>query len=198
MGGLCESFRACALHRHQRAITEIQKEQLFVPAQYANLLTGFPTAKTLVRSLCPGADFSGIRGMPFNYANITDVPSCSWSYASILAAAGTHNLAGGSNNYRAPVLLQDRLNESSPMWWQGTDGKKVLLWYSRIYQQMQMLFGLPPLFTAGEDTFPLFLQMYEHDGYHANATILYGTQVENTDLFPQQAELAEKWNGIYA
>jgi len=45
---------------------------------------------------------------------------------------------------------------------------------------------------------PLFLQLYEHPGYRADATILYGTQVENTDLFPQQAEVAEQWNAIYA
>jgi alpha-mannosidase len=96
------------------------------------------------------------------------------------------------------VLLQGRLNESSPRWWEGTDGKKVLLWYSRIYQQMQMLFGLPPLVPAGHDTIPLFLQMYEHPGYHADAAILYGTQVENTDLFFGQAELAQKWNDVYA
>jgi hypothetical protein len=184
--------------QQQRAISAIQKEQLYVPAQYANLLTGFPTAEVLIRSLYPSANFSRVHGTPFNYANITDVPSYTWSYASILAAAGIHDLAGGSNNYRAPVLLQGRLNEASPMWWEGTDGKKVLLWYSRIYQQMQMLFGLPPLLPAGHDTFPLFLQMYEQAGYHANATMLYGTQVENTDLFPQQAELAEKWNSVYA
>jgi alpha-mannosidase len=184
--------------QQQRAINAIQKEQLYVPAQYANLLTGFPSAETLIRSLYPSANFSRVHGTPFNYANITDVPSYSWSYASILAAAGIHDLAGGSNNYRAPVLLQGRLNEASPMWWEGTDGNKVLLWYSRIYQQMQMLFGLPPLMAAGHDTFPLFLQMYEKNGYRANATILYGTQVENTDLFPQQAELAGKWNDLYA
>jgi alpha-mannosidase len=184
--------------QQQRALAAIKNRQLYVPAQYANLLTGFPTAETLIRSLYPSANFSRAQATPFDYANITDVPSYTWSYASILGAAGIHDLAGGSNNYRAPVLLQGRLNEASPMWWQGPDGEKVLLWYSRIYQQMQMLFGLPPVLAAGHDTFPLFLQMYEHPGYHANATIMYGTQVENTDLFPQQAELAEKWNSVYA
>ena len=191
-------LRTRADAQQQRAIAAIQKNQLYVPAQYANLLTGFPTGETLIRSLYPSANFSRIYRTPFNYANITDVPSYSWSYASILASAGIHDLAGGSNNYRAPVLLQGRLNEASPMWWEGPDGGKVLLWYSRIYQQMQMLFGLPPLLSAGHDTLPLFLQMYEHAGYKADATILYGTQVENTDLFPQQAELAEKWNALYA
>ncbi len=182
----------------QRAITAVQHRQLFVPAQYANLLTGFPTAETLVRSLYASANFSREYGTPFNYANITDVPSYSWSYASILASAGIDYLLSGSDNYRAPVLLQGRLNEDSPFWWEGPDGQKVLFWYSRIYQQMQMLFGLPPVLSAGRDTLPLFLQMYNHPSYRANAVILYGTQVENTDLFPQQAELVDRWNKKYA
>ncbi|MEO6966467.1 MAG: glycoside hydrolase family 38 C-terminal domain-containing protein, partial [Acidobacteriaceae bacterium] len=172
--------------------------KIYIPANYANLLTGFPTAETLIRSLYASANFSRKHQTPFNYASITDVPSYSWSYASILNAAGIHYLVGGSNNYRAPVLLQGRLNEDSPFWWQGPDGKKVLLWYSRIYQQMQMLFGLPPILSAGHDTLPLFMQQYERPGYHADAVILYGSQVENTDLFPQQAELAQQWNARYA
>ena len=182
----------------ERAMHAIEDKKLFVPAQYFNLLTGIPTTETLIRSLYPSADLAREHGTPFDYANITDVPSYSWSYASILASAGVHYLAGGSNNYRAPVLLQGRLNEHSPMWWVGPDGQKVLLWYSRIYQQMQALFGLPPVIAAGRETVPLFLQMYEGPDYHANATMMYGTQVENTDLFAQQSDLASKWNGMYA
>ena len=182
----------------QQLITAIQKKQIYVPAEYANLLTGFPTAETLIRSLYPSANFSREHATPLNYANITDVPSYTWSYASILSAAGIHYLAAGSNNDRGPVLLQGRLNENSPFWWEGPDGKKVLFWYSRIYQQMQMLFGLPPLLSAGHDTLPLFMQQYERPGYRANAVILFGTQVENTDLFPQQPELAQQWNSRYA
>lgn len=184
--------------QQKRAIEAIQKKQLFVPAQYANLLTGIPSTETLIRSLYPSANFARKYGTPFDYANITDVPSYSWSYASILASAGIPYFAAASNNYRAPALLQGRLNEDSPIWWVGPDNKRVLLWYSRIYQQMQMLFGLPPVLSAGRDTLPLFLQMYEHPSYHADSVILYGTQVENTDLFPQQAELAGKWNSTYA
>lgn len=182
----------------RRAIAAIEKQHLYLPAQYANLLTGFPTAETLIRSLYASADFSRKYGTPFNYANITDVPSFSWSYASILASAGIDELFSGSNNYRAPVLLQGHLNEDSPFWWQGPDGQKVLLWYSRHYMQMQFMFGLPPSLSTGHDTLPLFLQMYQHPSYRADAAILFGTQVENTDLFPQQATLAQQWNSVYA
>lgn len=195
---LQQYFKTRSEPQQQRAIEAIQKKQLFIPAQYASLLTGIPTTETLIRSLYPSSNIARRYGTPLNYANITDVPSYSWSYASVLAAAGIHSLIAGSDNYRAPVLLQGRLNEKSPAWWVGPDGKKVLLWYSRIYQQMQMLFGLPPVLAAGRESLPLFLQMYEGSNYHSNAVILFGTQVENTDLFPQQAELAGKWNGIYA
>ncbi|WP_158750942.1 polysaccharide lyase family protein [Acidobacterium sp. S8] len=182
----------------QRVIQAIQHEQLYIPAQYANVLTGFPTAETLIRSLYPSANFSREHGTPLNYANITDVPSYSWSYASVLAAAGIQYFLAGSNNDRAPVLLQGHLNENSPMYWEGPDGKKVLFWYSRHYMQMQFMFGLPPLPQTGEEVVPLFLQMYRRPNYQAHAAILFGTQVENTDLFPQQAELADQWNALYA
>lgn len=182
----------------QRLLQAIQQQQVYIPAQYANVLTGFPTAETLIRSLYPSANFSREHGTPFNYANITDVPSYSWSYASVLAAAGIQYFLAGSNNDRAPVLLQGHLNENSPMYWEGPDGKKVLFWYSRHYMQMQFMFGLPPLAETGEEVVPLFLQMYQRPSYRAHAAILFGTQVENTDLFPQQAELADQWNGLYA
>jgi alpha-mannosidase len=181
-----------------RIIAAIKQQRIFIPAQSSNVLTGFPTAETLIRSLYPSADFSRTHGTPLNYANITDVPSYSWSYASILAAAGIPYFFAGSNNDRAPVLLQGHLNQNTPLWWVGPDGGKVLMWYSRHYMQMQFLFGLPPVIQTGEEVVPLFLQMYRQPGYHANATIIFGTQVENTDLFPQQAELADQWNGLYA
>ncbi len=195
---LDQFFRTHTVADQDRAIQAIQNHQVYVPAQYANLLTGFPTAETLIRSLYPSANFSREHQTPFNYANITDVPSFSWSYASILAAAGVQDLAAGSDNYRGPVLLQGRLNQSSPMWWQGPDGGKVLLWYSRHYMHMQLFFGLPQVLDAGRDTLPLFLQMYEHPSYVGNQTLMYGTQVENSDLFLQQAQLVQQWNQVYA
>ncbi len=186
------------LQEQERMVSAVQKQQMFIPAQYASLLTGFSTAETLIRSFYGSANFSRLHGTPFNYANITDVPSYSWSYASILASAGIKYFLAGSDNVRAPVLLQGRLNEDSPFWWEGPDGQRVLLWYSRHYMQMQLMFGLPPEVAAGYETIPLFLQMYEQQSYRANAAIVFGSQVENTDLFSQQAELADQWNGVYA
>ncbi len=191
-------MRTRSATEQERVIAAIQKRQLFVPAQYANLLTGFPTAETLIRSLYPSANFSREHKIPLDYANIADVPSYSWSYASILASAGIKNFTAAANNHRAPVLIQGRLNEQSPFWWKAPDGEKILFWYSRSYLQMTELFGLPPVLAAGNDTIPLFLQQYEHPDYRASAAIIYGTQVENEDLIPEQAELSQKWNAEWA
>jgi hypothetical protein len=182
----------------KRAIAAMKAGKFFVPVQYSNELTGFASTETLIRSLYEGAQFNMKHGTPLNYANITDVPSYSWSYASILAASGIHELVAGANNGRAPVLLRGHLNETSPFYWQGPDGQRVLFWYSLHYHQMWTIFGLPPLMTAGEETLPLFLQMYGRPTYKASSTILYGSQVENTDLFPGQAEIVEQWGKEYA
>jgi alpha-mannosidase len=176
----------------------ISERKIFIPAQYASLLTGFPTAETLIRSLYPSYRFSRKHGTPFDYASITDVPSYTWSYASILAAAGLKYFIAASDNYRGPILLLGHLNERTPFWWKGPDGSKILMWYSRHYHQMLTLFGMPPQVAAGHDSLPVFLQMYEHPGYKSDAVILYGTQPENQDLFPQQAALVGEWNKIYA
>ena len=181
-----------------RAVSAIQSGQIYVPAQYANLLTGFPTAETLIRSLYPSANFSREHKTPFNYANITDVPSYSWSYASVLAAAGIKDFAAAANNHRAPVLRHGHLNDHTPFWWETPDGQKIFSWYSFSYLQMSYLFGMPPVLAAGENTVPLFLQQYEHPDYRASAVIVYGTQVENYDLYPEQAQLAAKWNSKWA
>jgi hypothetical protein len=182
----------------QRLFRMVEKKKIFVPSAEASLLTGFPGLETLLRSLYPGFRFNHDHGGDGDYANITDVPSYSWSYASVLAAAGLKYFAAASNNDRAPVLFQGHLHEKSPFWWEGPDGGRILMWYSRHYHQVLTLFGMPPQIAGGRDALPRFLQIFSHSEYKSDAVVVYGTQVENTDLFPQQATLAGEWNKIYA
>jgi hypothetical protein len=184
--------------QQQRFFQMVKEKKILVPTVEASLLTGFPSLETLLRSLYPAFRFNSERGGDTDYANITDVPSYSWSYASVLAAAGLKYFAAGSDNYRAPVLLLGRLHEKSPFWWEGPDGGRILMWYSRHYHQVTTLFGMPPQIAGGHDALPRFLQIYSRPEYKSDAALVYGTQVENTDLFPQQASIAEEWNKIYA
>jgi len=97
-----------------------------MPAQYCNLLTGYASLETLYRSLYFSKSVARRDRVPFEYANITDVPSYTGSYPSVLASAGVKYWIAAGNNWRAPFLIYGRWNEKSPFWWQGPDGKKVL------------------------------------------------------------------------
>ncbi len=173
-------------------------KKLFVPAQYANLLTGFASTETLIRSLYPAYQFDREHDLPFNYANITDVPSYSWSYASILADAGIKYFEAASNNGHAPIFRLGGLDGRTPFWWEGPDGKKVFMWYTKRYAQMARLFGVRPDIRIGEDALPRFLGFYNRPSYKSDAVIVFGDQHENAFMDPGFASLAGKWDSIYA
>jgi hypothetical protein len=183
--------------QRDRFLQLVKDRKILIPAAYSSNFTGFETVENLIRSLYYSKSLARETGAPFDLSLINDVPSYSWSYASVMAAAGLKYFVAASDAYRAPFLLFNQFNRLSPQWWEGPDGSRILTWYSRHYHQMASMFGLPPRVAVGHDALTRFLQAYERPEYKADAVILFGTQVENTDLFPQQAKLAEEWNGIY-
>ncbi|MGH9773304.1 MAG: hypothetical protein ACRD4Q_16670, partial [Candidatus Acidiferrales bacterium] len=124
-------------------LADVRDGKIAVPAELANLMTGYPTLEELIRSTAYTYRLHRKDGIPFDYANITDVPSYPWSYASVLHALGLKYFLAASNNDRAPILLYGRWNEKSPFWWQGPDGNKVLMSYSRQYFQLSFVCGVP-------------------------------------------------------
>ncbi len=176
----------------------IRQGKIAMPVQYCNLLTGYASLETLYRSLYPSKAMAREYNLPFQYANITDVPSYTGAYPSVLAGSGVKYFVAAGNNWRAVFNLYGRWNEKSPFWWEGPDGNKVLFWYSRHYMQVQSLFGLPPVLPAVRDSLPVFLQAYSHPEYKPDAVLVYGTQVENTDLVPGTATFVNDWSKAYA
>ncbi len=176
----------------------IASGKMAMPVQYCNLLTGYASLETLYRSLYTSSAIATEHHLPFEYANITDVPTYSGSYPSVLAASGVKYWVAAANNDRAPIFYYDHWNEESPFWWEGPDGARVLFWYSRHYEQVQTLFGLPPQLNAIRESLPIYLQAYNHPSYKPDVALIYGTQVENTDLFPSTATFVDDWNKVYA
>jgi alpha-mannosidase len=179
-------------------LDQVRKGRIVIPAQFANQHTGVASLEGLIRSLYPSHELAARYHLPLGAANITDVPSYSWSYATVLHDAGQKYLVAGSNNWRAPILLQGSWNEKSPFYWEGPDGSRVLMWYSRAYLQLASLFGSPPMLPAVEDALPVFLQAYDRDSYLADSVILFGSQLENTSLSQEQVLLPAQWSKLYA
>jgi alpha-mannosidase len=187
-----------SLERSNELLRLIKEGKITVPPQFANQHTGVASLEGLARSLYDSHFFAKQHDLRLGAAHITDVPSYSWSYASILHDAGVKYFAAGSNSWRAPIMLQARWNEKSPFYWEGPDGGRILMWYSRAYLQMATLFGTPPRFAAVRDSLPVFLQAYSRPNYKANAAIIFGTQLENTVLSKEQAYLRGEWQKQYA
>lgn len=183
--------------RREDFLNAIRAGKIVLPPQYANQHTGVASLEGLTRSLYYSHDLAKQYGLPVGAANITDVPSYSWSYASILHDAGIRYLAAGSNSWRAPVLLEGRWNEKSPFYWEGPDGGRVLMWYSRAYLQLASMFGTPPTVEAVKDALPVFLQAYARKSYRASSVILFGSQLENTALDRGQVTLPGDWAKTY-
>jgi hypothetical protein len=182
----------------RRLFDAVRAHKIFVPAQHSVMLTGFPTAEALLHSFYPAHKFNREHGGPWDYVNITDVPSYSWSYASILAAAGLRYFSAAANADRGPTLMLGDLHRRSPFWWEGPDGSRVLVWYARHYHQIGSEFGFPPALANGYEGIPTFLQVYTRPDYTSDAVLLHGSQWENTSLYPQQANVVGKWNELFA
>ena len=176
----------------------VRAGRISIPAQYANLMAGGAGMETLIRSTYAGRALNRAAGTPNDYANITDVPAYPWSYASVLAAAGVKYFAAGANDDRGPQPLYGRWQTRSPFWWQGPDGAKVLMAYTRQYSQLWFVCGLPPREAGCRDGLPAFLQTFESPGYRPDAVLMFGSQLENTDLIPGEGEFVRAWNARYA
>jgi alpha-mannosidase len=182
----------------QKFYQAVREKKIYVPAQHSVMLTGFGTAETLLRSFYGSYKLNRAAGGPWGYVNITDVPSYTWSYASILSAAGIKYFSAAANADRGPTLMLGNLHRRSPFWWEGPDGSRVLMWYARHYHQIRSLFGLPPVVATGYEGLSSFLNVYERPDYTSDAVLLHGSQWENTSLYAEQASLARRWNSSYA
>ncbi|HUN62174.1 MAG TPA: polysaccharide lyase family protein [Candidatus Sulfotelmatobacter sp.] len=182
----------------KRFLQYAHEGKIGVPAQYANLLTGYASLEELIRSLSYTHELHRTDGIPFDYANITDVPSVTWSYTSVLHAAGIKYFAEATNIDRGPMVLIGKWNEKSPFWREGPDGSKVLMAQTRQYSQLWFVCDLPPTVGNCRQGLPAFLQQFAAPDYKPDAVLMYGSQLENTDARLSEPEFLTKWSATYA
>jgi alpha-mannosidase len=183
----------------ERFFQHVRDGSIIVPPEFANQHTGNASWEALARSLYGQHNLAREYKLPVaDAAQIVDVPSYTWGYASLLHDAGIKYFVAASNSWRAPVMLLGRWNEKSPFYWEGPDGGRVLMWYSRAYLQAHTLFGGPWRMESIRDSLPVFLQAYTRPDYTATTAIIFGTQLENTPLAKEQSEIVASFNREYA
>ena len=177
----------------------VRDGSIVIPPEFANQHTGNASWEALARSLYGQHNLAREYKLPMaDAAQIVDVPAYTWGYASALHDAGIKYFVAASNSWRAPVMLLGRWNEKSPFYWEGPDGGRVLMWYSRAYLQAHTLFGGPWRMESIRDSLPVFLQAYTRPDYTASTAIIFGTQLENTPLAREQSEIVASFSHEYA
>ena len=183
----------------EQFFAHVREGSIVIPPEFANQHTGNASWETLARSLYGQHNLAREYKLPMaDAAQIVDVPAYTWGYASVLHDAGIKYFVAASNSWRAPVMLLGRWNEKSPFYWEGPDGGRVLMWYSRAYLQAHTLFGGPWRMESIRDSLPVFLQAYTRPDYTASTAIIFGTQLENTPLAGEQSEIVASFGHEYA
>jgi hypothetical protein len=173
------------------------RSQIGINAMYLNLMTGMCTGEELYRSLYFSKSLQRKYGVPMRFACLTDAPSHSWFVPTLLADAGVPGFANGANQTRAPLLQNGNLNEDSPFYWEGPDGKRVLTWFARSYLQFERLSGRPSSANLLRRTIPEFLARYRRGDYPVDAVLLYGLYSDNANIRDGSAAAVQEWNQTY-
>ncbi|MBZ5653853.1 MAG: hypothetical protein LAO56_01090 [Acidobacteriia bacterium] len=188
-------FKGRSAETQKQLIDHVRAGSIVIPPEVSNQHTGNASWEGLARSFYDERRIEREFKLPReDGAQIVDVPSYTWGYASVLHDAGIKYFIAASNSWRAPALLLGRWNEKSPFYWEGPDGSRVLMWYSRAYLQAHTLFGSPWRMESIREALPVFLQAYTRPDYTANTTIIFGTQLENTPLAKEQSEIVSTFN----
>ncbi len=183
----------------ERFLEHLKAGKIQVPAEISNQHTGNASLEGLSRALYGSYEFAKENGLEKPDTVLTiDVPSYTWSWVSVMHNAGIKYFIGASNSWRAPAMLMGKWNERSPFYWEGPDGGRVLMWYSRAYLQLHTLFGSPWRMASVRDALPVFLQAYTRPDYTASTAIIMGSQLENTAFAREQTEIAGEWNKQYS
>ena len=168
--------------RTRQLMSLAARNQIGINAIYLNLMTGICTGEELYRSLYFSKGLQRKYGVPMKFACLTDAPSHSWFVPTLLADVGVPGFANGANQTRAPLLQNSHLNEDSPFYWEGPDGKHVLAWFARSYSQFQRVSGQPPSIDKLRHGIPQFLARYRRGDYPVDAVLLYGIYGDNTSI----------------
>ena len=198
---LVDNYMDCRTAPFRRKFFDYARgDRIGINVLYLNLMTGLCTGEELYRAMYFTHRLHRTEGSDFDFACLTDAPSHTWFLPTLLRDAGVKAFSNGSNQSRAPILHYSDLNEDSPYYWEGMNGERIFMWYSRSYTQLKRLTG--PGWGGDVSSIaylkrsvPQFLVRYVRDSYVPDAVMIYGAYVDNAAIPARgDAPAIEQWN----
>ncbi|MHB8717580.1 MAG: glycoside hydrolase family 38 N-terminal domain-containing protein [Candidatus Dormibacteria bacterium] len=182
----------------EQTVSWMRRGRIGVNAYWVLFLSGLASLEECYRAAWFSADLRDRYGVGLEYANLTDVPSYSSALPSTLSACGVSTFVGIQNHTRGGNRDSDVLHLSSPFRWRGPDDAEVLAYFSDSYSQLRFMCGDPPLIAGMAGSLTRFVHRYERPDYAPSDLPIVGIQADNEDLASGEANLVERWNGVYA
>jgi alpha-mannosidase len=191
-------------YRNERGETEARRllgaaagGRLGTNALHSNLQASLMSLEEWNRASELGYEFGKLANTPMDFASLADVPSLPLEMPTVLRQAGIRYVANGANQWRAPMLHNGRLDERSPVLWEGPDGSRVLCWFIRGYAHSMFLFGVPGSEARALATLGHYLASYPAS-YAYDAVLIYGLGGDNALLGSDaNAAFHRDWNARY-
>ena len=182
--------------RIEEFVARAKEGRIGVQALYCNILTGLCSHEEACRLLAFAHRLSKTRGIPYQSAMISDVPTQEASLPMILAGSGIRYFSSGINNTRAPTFTH--FYGKCPAWWEGPDGSRVLMMWVPGYAHAAG-WGLDQSVERARASILHALRSYEgRKDYPFDAVFLHGAVSDNCPLNPTLPEVVQAWNQRYA
>jgi hypothetical protein len=166
-------------------------------AGYLNMLTGLMSNEEMNRYAYIAAKLHRRYGIPITSADLTDVPSANLGLEMALAGSGIKYFAEGINQDRALTL--NNSNIRTPFYWEGTDGSRLLCWFSFSYGGSIWLDQhLNPSQMDMENWIQGIVGGIDQKSYPYNLIYIYGALYENAIINPDYANTLKQWNTTWA
>ena len=102
-----------------------------IQSLYLNVLTGLCSHEEICRLTSFAHKLCREQGIPCKSAMLSDVPTEEASLPMVLAGAGIRYFSNGINPFRPFTFT--KMQGKCPCWWEGPDGSRVLMMYSKVY-----------------------------------------------------------------
>ncbi len=169
--------------------------KLGIQALYCNILTGLCSVEEACHFTAYAHKLCREHGIPYESAMISDVPTQEAALPSILAGSGIRYFSNGINNDRAYTFTE--MQNRCPCWWEGPDGRRVLMMYTFQYAQAGQ-WGMTVNMTTANSLAIAKLREFEgRKDYPYDAIFLHGALSDNQLLTPVLAQIIKEWNDRY-
>jgi len=176
-----------------RVMELVRQGRMEVSGLYLNMLSALCGHDELCELTARAREVRERYSAPVACATTTDNPTYTWAYPGLLNNSGIRYLAMGCNETRGPFISNG--GGMPPIWWQGYDGQKVLMWFANGYAHASSFICTE---EEMEGRVLSYLAPFSEDRYPYDMVLAYGGFGDNSLIARGFCDTVRKWNEKWA